>query len=55
MSEMNPDFRIPPPTIVEWYFSLEPEHHVRFHTPRPPNRFHRWMQRVLLGIYWGKA
>ena len=39
----------PPPT---WAWSFDPSFAIRFHVPRHPNRFHRFMQRVLLGIHW---
>jgi hypothetical protein len=39
----------PPPT---WAWSFDPSFAIRFNVPRHPNRFHRFMQRVLLGIHW---
>ncbi len=38
----------------KWFWSFGPDFSIRWN-PRDgdvPNRFHRWMQRVFLGIYW---
>ncbi len=40
---------LPEPT---WEFSFESTWRVRWQTTAAPNAFHRFMQRVLLGIVW---
>ena len=42
------------PPIPDWYFTLGADtgSSVRFYITTPPNRFHRWMQKVILGINW---
>jgi len=42
----------PPPD--EWGFLLSKNSDVLFCVPKGPCRFHRFMQRILLGIYWKK-
>ena len=43
--------RVAPPK-PQWSFSLTPDFHLRWNVLTAPNRFHRWMQRVFLGIHW---
>ena len=38
----------------EWWFSLTKDSYIKISSLTPPNRFHRIMQRLLLGIIWGK-
>ncbi len=40
----------------EWTFSLGKRtgNDVLFHVLGAPNRFQRWMQKIVLGIYWEK-
>lgn len=45
---------IPTPKL-KWYMSFVDNKYLRFFLPKAPNRFHRFMQRWLLGIYWEKA
>lgn len=53
--------RIDPRIIIDpprsnWSWSFGPDFSIRW-TPAlgdEPNAFHRWMQRVCLGIYWRK-
>jgi len=40
----------PPP--AKWAWTNDPDGYCRFHTPAAPNRFHRFMQKHLLGITW---
>lgn len=37
-----------------WFFRFDAKGDYRFQTPHPPNIFHRFMQRLVLGIYWEK-
>lgn len=39
--------------IVRWHWSLTRRGaRTIFISEHAPNRFHRWMQRIFLGIYW---
>jgi hypothetical protein len=38
----------------EWTFTLSKDSNVQFHTDKAPNAFGRFMQKILLGIYWKK-
>ncbi len=40
------------PPKAEWMWTFEGQ--VRFNTVKAPNRFHRFMQRIFLGIIWRK-
>ena len=42
------------PTVQDWYFTFDHNGAVKFYIgdQKPPNRFNRLMQRLLLGIYW---
>ena len=40
------------PPLPKWKMTLADSDEFRFFTQNAPNSFHRWMQRVLLGIVW---
>ena len=45
------------PWRSQWAWSFTPDFTVRYVLPpggQPPSRFHRYMQRVILGVYWRK-
>ena len=53
----GPGWVIPWPRPTEWAWSFTPEFSTRYLLPggaRPPCRFHRFMQRIILGVYWRK-
>ena len=53
---MNGAFIIAQPQAPAWRFTLAApsSHSAWFYVPTAPNRFHRLMQRALLGITWEK-
>ncbi len=46
-----------PYKLPDWYWSLDSKGSIRFGPEggSAPNAFHRWMQRVFLGIRWERA
>ena len=42
------------PRVYTWCYSFEPTFDVTYLTTSAPNRFVRWVQRHLFGIYWRK-
>lgn len=53
----GPDWVIPAHIQAqrEWWFSFDPESLVKFHAPRRPNWFHRFLQRAFFGVRWGRV
>lgn len=47
-------FTLVPPRH-DWTMRFADAGDFQVRTNKAPNRFHRWMQRVLLGIHWERA
>lgn len=43
-----------PPAQSKWCCSMNPDFYIRFypHEGGHPSWFHRWAQRLVLGLYW---
>lgn len=48
----NDHYTIKSPPAPKWTMRLNKGSMATFHLPTAPNRFHRLMQRVMLGIVW---
>lgn len=46
------EFRFQQPPKARWSFSLNGTKEILFLCPSAPNRFHRLMQRLILGVTW---
>lgn len=47
-------FYVPPEPKWRFRLTKEKNYATLFHSVGAPNRFHRWMQKIFLGIYWDK-
>lgn len=42
------------PPQPKWYVTFGNPNDIRLYLINPPNKFHRIMQRLILGLHWGK-
>lgn len=49
------EFRLAPPPKYKWYITITDDSHAKLYFYEAPNIFHRFMQRMILGIRWVKC